>query len=520
MTPAPRRSGLLRPHPIVAAVAFFKLALMLWTATAYGYSSQELYHLACARRLAWGYVDGPPLSVLTLALATRIYGETLLSLRLVPALAGTVTVILTARLAARFGARPVAQGLAALCVLFAPGILSTDHTFDAASLEMVLAVGLAGLLARAVTSDPDSRTRDWLRVGFVVGLGCMNRLTMIPFALALALGLSVTAQRRWWKERGPWLALLVAAVVFAPFVVWEQKNGFPTREYLANVARATRQTNVAGFLWEQLRMMLPTTALVWGAGLVALLRPPPASGGTALAPYRFFGVAFVALFVVYLLVGPSAAGFVLPFYPILVAAGVAALDAWLSSPGWRYGILAGLVAIPGIAAVPLALPLFRVAGYASYVRALHLPGTVDGRTGLPLLPDRFGDMYGWPEMVRTVATVVDALPIEDRREAVVLASNVGEAGALEMFGSLVELPGVISGHDSFWTWGTGFASGKVVVAVGGDEQLLRQHWSSVEVATVFGHSLATAGERRVRIDVCRGPVESLDAMWRGFRRYD
>ena len=107
--PAPAR-GVLRPPPIVAGVAFAKLALLLYCATAYGYHRDELYDLARTRHLAWGFLDGPPASIAVLFAASRLYGETLLSVRVLPAIVGTVVVVLTARLARRFGAGTVARG--------------------------------------------------------------------------------------------------------------------------------------------------------------------------------------------------------------------------------------------------------------------------------------------------------------------------------------------------------------------------------------------------------------------------
>ena len=48
----------LRPILLIAALGAIPLLLTL---TRYGYHRDELYFLACGRRLAWGYVDQPPL---------------------------------------------------------------------------------------------------------------------------------------------------------------------------------------------------------------------------------------------------------------------------------------------------------------------------------------------------------------------------------------------------------------------------------------------------------------------------
>jgi 4-amino-4-deoxy-L-arabinose transferase-like glycosyltransferase len=61
----------------------------------YGIFGDEYYYIACSKHLNWGYVDQPPLSITLLWLNRAIFGDSLFSLRLLPAVAGTVTVILT-----------------------------------------------------------------------------------------------------------------------------------------------------------------------------------------------------------------------------------------------------------------------------------------------------------------------------------------------------------------------------------------------------------------------------------------
>src|SRR5205823_11695304 len=56
---AAARAVFARSTWIVAAVV---VAFHLATATIYGYHRDEFYYLASGRRLAWGYVDHPPLT--------------------------------------------------------------------------------------------------------------------------------------------------------------------------------------------------------------------------------------------------------------------------------------------------------------------------------------------------------------------------------------------------------------------------------------------------------------------------
>ena len=59
-----RKPWLLDAGIVVAGIAFLKLLLHLYAGRNYGYFTDELYYLACAQHLAWGYVDQPPLIAL------------------------------------------------------------------------------------------------------------------------------------------------------------------------------------------------------------------------------------------------------------------------------------------------------------------------------------------------------------------------------------------------------------------------------------------------------------------------
>src|SRR5258707_7220088 len=99
---------------LVLYLAGAKLLLHLVTAEQYGYFRDELYYLACSEHLDWGYVDQPPLIALVAWFARHAFGEGLIALRFLPALAGAATVWLTGRLAREMGGGRWAQAIAAV----------------------------------------------------------------------------------------------------------------------------------------------------------------------------------------------------------------------------------------------------------------------------------------------------------------------------------------------------------------------------------------------------------------------
>src|ERR1700732_528641 len=101
---------------IVVSLAIAKVLFHLLTAGRYGIFRDELYYLACSEHLGAGYVDQPPLIAFVSWIARHLFGESLIGLRLLPALAGAATVWLTGKLSREMGGGAFAQALAALAV--------------------------------------------------------------------------------------------------------------------------------------------------------------------------------------------------------------------------------------------------------------------------------------------------------------------------------------------------------------------------------------------------------------------
>ncbi len=65
------------------------------------------------------------------------------------------------------------------------------------------------------------------------------------------------------------------------------------------------------------------------------------------------------------------------------------------------------------------------------------------------LPEDWADMHGWPELASTVARVYYALPERQRDREAIVASNYGEAAAIDFFGARFGLPPAISKHNNY-----------------------------------------------------------------------
>jgi 4-amino-4-deoxy-L-arabinose transferase-like glycosyltransferase len=124
--------------PVIAFAGLFGCTLLLTSLhPAYGYFVDELGYLACAERLAFGYVDHPPLAPTLLAVNRSLLGDSLPAMRWLPALCGAGTALASAWMARRLGAARFGQLLAALCVSVAPVYLGVFSIFSTNCFEVL-----------------------------------------------------------------------------------------------------------------------------------------------------------------------------------------------------------------------------------------------------------------------------------------------------------------------------------------------------------------------------------------------
>jgi hypothetical protein len=118
-----------------------------------------------------------------------------------------------------------------------------------------------------------------------------------------------------------------------------------------------------------------------------------------------------------------------------------------------------------------------------------------------------------------VARVASTLTPEERRRAIVIVDNYGEAGALEMFGQ-GRLPRIASQHNTWYLWGPPAWDRSVAIFVGRDSAEVAEECDDVRVAGRAGHPLAMPYERNLPIVIARGFRPDLVAAWKQGKHYE
>jgi hypothetical protein len=276
----------------------------------------------------------------------------------------------------------------------------------------------------------------------------------------------------------------------------------------------------AAFLAEQALILNPVTLPIWLAGLGYLLFAKGAR------PFRAFGWAFVITLGFFLL-SHGKNYYSAPAYPVVLAAGAVVVEnvvrsGALSARAARWfvtGVHGSLVA-GALLLMPVVLPVLPIDAYLRYQE--HLPFSIPHSEHSfegAALPQHYADEFGWPEIAKAVAEVYFSLSPEDREDVAILTNNYGEAAAIDFFGQQYGLPGAICPHQSYFLWGPGPSSGRVVIRVGAPIEDVRPAYSSVVGAAAVESHYALSYETRP-ILLCRGRRVSLQHDWPRLKNWD
>lgn len=492
------------------ALGLVALGLHLWASGGYGYFRDELYFIVCGERLDWGFVDQPPLIPAVAGAMHFLFPGSLRMLRLVPALANAATVVLVAAVAWRLGGGLWAQAVAALCVLTGGVFLGIGTTLSTGALEPLAGLFCAYALIRMIR---DGEERWWLALGVAAGIALQAKYLIAFWLAGLGLGLIATPARR--SLLSPYLygGIALAVLIALPNVLWQASNGWPFFE-LGRVAVERKNVVVPplDFLWQTVEQFNDAAALVWLAGLVGF------AFWKRFADLRLFAIAFVAFFAA-MIVLHGKTYYLANALPVMIAGGAVALEAWLAPRILRIGLTTAIVAI-GLVGAPFALPILPVVQFAAYQRALGIvPHREEEQGQIGVLSQYYADMFGWPELAGRVAGIYRSLTPDERKQAVFLVNNYGEAAAIDVFGQSLGLPPAVSGHNNYYLRGPRGHDGSVVIRLGGKPEVLLKAYASCTAAGTTDSPWAMPSETGRTLWVCRGRHPPMDKAWASFKHY-
>lgn len=275
----------------VTALCCATFLLHLWFNSGYGYFRDEFDYISCSRHLAWGYVDQPPLIPFLTRISMALLGDSLRSVRFLPALASSLLLVQTALLARELGGRAFAVLLSALAILIAPQYLSNGSLLTTNCLEPNLWMGCAWFALLAIKRG---NPRYWLWCGVILGIGLEEKYTIGLYGFSIVAGLALTSERRAFRNKWIWLGGVAAVLIFLPNLLWNLHNDWPFLQLMRNIRAEGRDVVLSAgpYFLQQTFLIHPLTAPIWICGLIAFFVSPK------LKPYRLFGWSFLICYAV------------------------------------------------------------------------------------------------------------------------------------------------------------------------------------------------------------------------------
>ena len=211
-----------QPWPGVIALVAAMTVLRIVYAGLIDLRTDEAYYWTWSKENVLSFLDHPPMIAWFIRFGTSIFGDTNLGVRFAGILAMLVMQLLLADIARRVTRNTRAMVLAVLMPEAALyyGLLMAKVSPDVAMIPFAVAM-LWALVRLSDSGEP----RWWLLAGLCGGLALLSKFTVIMWLPAVLAFWLVPAWRgRWLASPYPWLAALIAVIVFLPVLIWNDEH--------------------------------------------------------------------------------------------------------------------------------------------------------------------------------------------------------------------------------------------------------------------------------------------------------
>jgi hypothetical protein len=497
-----------KPLPVlIISLALLNLMIYLITTRffAYGIFRDELYYLACAKRIDLGYVDHPPFSIYILALWKWLFGDTLFAIRFVPAIISSASLFVLGILTKRLGGGRAAITIAMLTYMFTPIFLGMNTIFSMNTFDFLFWITSAYFLLRIVQEE-DKKL--WIWLGVVIGVGLLNKTSMLWFSSGVFLAIIFTSLRKYLKTKYPYIAAIIALIIFSPFIIWNISHDFAHLEFMRNAAtRKYGGLSPMSFIMDQLLILNPLAVFIWLPGIYFFFFNEEGKKGKAVI------FIWIATFLILLINGHSKGEYVAAAYQILFAGGAVMIEKWSTRKKWVKYSMAIPVILIGIFFSPLARPTFPLEQFLKFQSTLGLePLSNEGNSLNRNIPQYYADMHGWDDLAKSVSKVYQSLSEEERKATLVYCSNYGKAGAIEYYGKNYPLPKVICPHNSFWYWWPDTNNYTTLIIIGGRIEDHLHSLKEVEAVGIHQTKYAMPYESNLTLFIGRGFIRPLEVI--------
>ena len=485
----------------------------------YGFHGDEMYYIAIGDGWRFSNLDMLPLTPLYLRFFTFLFGYSIQVIHLASSLCCACTLGITCLIARELGGNKYSILLAGVYSLFS-GLVPTAAVFTYDCLGSLLWVtALYGVVKALKENNP----RWAILTGVCIGIGMLNKVTVILLPLVLVISLLLVPQRSWFRSKWLWIAGGIIIPFVIPFLVWQFHQDWYFLDFVTKyTSEMSYKYTLAAFLWNQ---VIPNNVFVfpvWFMALILLLFSP------TWKTYRVFGFCYIFLFLIfYFLHSPFY--FLTPLYAVLIPIGSIRIEKYLDSlsPGGAI-VKFGRPAIPivyfigSLPLLPLALPILPVDQLVTYVSKIGKDaGLKTSSVSQGVLPHWMADRFGWEDMVKDIAVVYHSGSLAEGNGTGILTGNYSQASAVHLYRLKYGLPEPISADGWFYFQTLQMHEFKQsYVSIGVSPNTLREVFSRVEQKSIFSNPYCQPYNNDQPVCYCTGPKFDLKKRWLIEKRMD
>jgi hypothetical protein len=425
---------------IIIGFALFKLCIHLATNTNYELHRDALLYYSLGEHMDWGYVSVPPFIALISKFSTFIFGNTVFALRFFPALIGSISVIIIAKIVKELNGGIFAIIIAVMAFIFSSSFLRSNTLFQPVSFNQFFWL-LSGYLIIKLLNTRNPKF--WLYIFIVFGIGFLNKYSIAFFIVAFLIAMLLTSHRNLLMSKYFFSGGLLGIIIILPNLIWQFNHNLPLLYHMAELQKYQFvNVTIIGFIIDQFIMNLPGL-VIWMTGLITFLFFKSEKKFRVLAYLYLFTVLLILLF-------RGKSYYTLGLYPVLFALGGYAVDKYFK-PFMKYVTLA-LVILISLPILPFSLPVYsheKIEEYSSKT-AEFTNRWEDGK--IYNIPQDYADMTGWKELSSIVIQQYNSLLPGERDSCLIYAENYGQAGAINFYGKKYGLPSPICFNDNFIFW--------------------------------------------------------------------
>ena len=253
-------------------IIFYSILLRLLYLGSYELIQEEAYYWNYSQHLAMGYLDHPPVVALLIWLGTHLFGHSEMGVRFGAFLCWFVTAWFSYNLTLTVLGRKAALNALVLIALL-PLFFGSALVITPDAPLIACWSGALYFLHRALV---DENRKAWLGAGICLGLGLTSKYTIALLGPAIILFMLIDRRaRRWFFKPQPYLAAIIALIIFSPVILWNYQHGwasflFQTQHRMASAFRFSTPELLGAIL-----LLLTPTGLiaVWASSRVSQILP-------------------------------------------------------------------------------------------------------------------------------------------------------------------------------------------------------------------------------------------------------